>query len=435
MDHTTVNTKLSLGEIDQPRLFPHLDNLKEAPIVFDIAFGLDELPTDPGILLIRGARQYGKSTWLEQNIYNTIKHFGPGTAFYLNGDNILNVDRFESEVDILLGAFAHDAQVRRIFVDEITAIPNWELALKRMADDGRLKNTLVITTGSKATDLRRGGEKLPGRKGKLPRTTYLFTPISYHEFHQKCSEKLDKNTLDAYLLSGGSPIACSELALNHIIPEYVIELVRDWVDGEIALSGRNKQSLFNIMEVIQRFGGTPTGQAKLARESGLSNNTVAQGYIELLNDLGCVAPSYPWDQHKKIMVLRKQCKYHFSNLLVATTYNSHQLRCPDDFRAIPEGEQAMWHEWLVAQEIQRRNAIKGKELLAPLAFWQNKQHEIDFVANTDTLIEVKRGKASPIEFAWFTKQFPGKHLIVICANRFNTKHITGITLEDFLLEK
>ena len=79
--------------------------------------------------------------------------------------------------------------------------------------------------------------------------------------------------------SGGSPIACTELADTGVIPEYVIELTRDWIEGEIALSGRNRSALMNIMKIIFRFGGTPVGQAKLAREAGLSNNTVAAGYI------------------------------------------------------------------------------------------------------------------------------------------------------------
>ena len=136
-----------------------------------------------------------------------------------------------------------------------------------------------------------------------------------------------------------------------------------------------------------------------------------------------------------MLILRKQCKYHFTNLLVATTYGKQRLRSPDDFPMLPEKEQAIWHEWLVAQELKRRNAIKGGELLAPLAFWQNNHHEIDFVAEHDAFIEVKRGKSTPIEFSWFVKQFPGKHLTVVCANNFQTDNITGMTLEDFLSQK
>lgn len=435
MNIKELNQLLERGELHQEGMFPHVEQLKTAPYVFNTHFGLDQLPTEPGIILIRGARQYGKSTWLEQQIINTVSEFGSGTAYYLNGENIADEHSLEQEVLQLVGIFRKDAKVKRIFIDEITGIPKWEMALKKLADKGNLSDVLVITTGSKTTDLRRGSEKLPGRKGKLSRSVYLFTPISYREFHRVCHQKLKSNTLFAYLLSGGSPVACSELAVNGFIPEYVIELTRDWIEGEMVRTGRQRMSLLNMMNVLFRFGMTPVGQAKLAREAALANNTVAAGYIEILNDLCCIVPAYPWDQHKKILILRKPCKYHFTNLLAAVTYHPNRMRSVDDFLALPENMQAMWYEWTVAQELLRRQAIDGKEILMPFAFWQNGQHEIDFVTSNENYFEVKRGGASALEFGWFPQQFPGKHLTVINTNKIDAKSITGVTLEAFLLEQ
>ncbi len=432
MNIKEINKKLSRGELDLPEMFPHLERLKTAPYVFNIDFGLKKLPTEPGILMIRGARQYGKSTWLEQALYDTIEQFGPGTAYYLNGENLASADSLEAAINDLLPAFAKQAPVRRIFIDEITAISRWEIALKRMVDKGQLKQVLVVTTGSKATDLRRGSEKLPGRKGRLGRTTYLFTPIAYQEFERVCGQVLGDKTLLAYLLSGGSPIACSELAANGVIPEFVIELVRDWIEGEIAASGRNRSALLNVMSAVFRLGVSPIGQAKLAREAGLANNTVAQGYIELLNDLGCIVPAYPWDQHKDLLILRKPCKYPLTNLLAALAYHPARLRRVEDFIKLSEQEQGVWYEWLIAQELLRRAAIEGGNILEPLAFWQNKSHELDFVRAGTEYIEVKRGGCSPLEFAWFAHQFPGKQLTVINQNEFATEQIQGVLFETFL---
>ena len=433
MDINTINVILSRGEINTANVFPHLSRLAKSPYQFHVNFGLDELPVEPGIIMIRGARQYGKSTWLEQQIYTTIQKFGPGTAYYLNGDYIADYNVLAQSIEELLTTFALNATVKRLFIDEITAIPNWETALKRLADQGKLEDVLVVTTGSKATDLRRGAERLPGRKGKLARTTYLFTPISYFEFKKQCGEALGSKTLLTYLLSGGSPIACAELAQNGIIPEYVIELVRDWVDGEITGSGRSRATIINIMKVLYRFGGNPVGQSKLAREAGLTNNTVAANYIEILHDLGCVIPAYPWDSDKQQLILRKECKYHFNNLLVATSYHANRIRSVNDFELLSPQEQGVWYEWLVAQEISRRMAIKGEEILSPLGFWQNKHHEIDFILSADHWLEVKRGQCSALEFAWFTKQFPNYKLTVINTENFATQTINGLSLEDYLL--
>jgi len=435
MDINTINDKLAHGEIDQPRVFPHLERLKESPFIFQVDFGLDELPTEPGILLIRGARQYGKSTWLEQQIYRTIQQFGQGTAYYLNGDYIANANALENAIANLCHVYKKDAPIRRLFIDEITSIANWEIVLKRMVDRGDLAKILVVTTGSKATDLRRGAERLPGRKGKIARTNYLFTPISYGEFKRVCGEKLGKNTLISYLLSGGSPIACTELAATGVIPEYVVELVRDWIDGEIAGSGRSRSSVIHIMNVLYRFGGTPVGQAKLAREAGLANNTIAANYIEILRDLGCILPTYPFDHSRQHLILRKECKYHFTNLLAAVSYHPSHIRSIEDFCELSLGEQGAWYEWLVAQDLLRRSAIKGQEILAPLAFWQDKNHEIDFVLSKDHFIEVKRGKSAIFEFNWFIKQFPNKQLTVVNTENFSTDTIHGMTLEAFLLSE
>ena len=117
------------------------------------------------------------------------------------------------------------------------------------------------------------------------------------------------------------------------------------------------------------------------------------------------------------------------------SYNPNRIRTLCDFEALSNQEQGIWYEWLVAQELSRRMALSGKEILAPLAFWQNKKHEIDFVVSSDHLLEVKRGRCSALEFTWFIQQFPNKKLTVVNAGTFATKDILGIDLETFMLEE
>ncbi len=122
---------------------------------------------------------------------------------------------------------------------------------------------------------------------------------------------------------------------------------------------------------------------------------------------------------RRIKVLRKPCKYHFSNLLVALAYHPARIRHINDFAQLNAQEQSVFYEWLIAQEPMRCSAIAGTELLAPLAFWQNQQHEIDFVATPTHFIEVKRGACSALEFGWFPKIFGNTELMVINKNSFN----------------
>lgn len=294
---------------------------------------------------------------------------------------------------------------------------------------------LVVTTGSKAADLRHGSERLPGRKGRLDRTAYLFTPVSYAEFKRVCGATVGSDTLAAYLLSGGSPLACAELATRRRLPEYVIEITRDWIYGEVAASGRSRPAMLGVMECLHRFGGTPVGQAKLAREAGLANNTVAAGYADLLMDLLCVASAYPWDESKGRMKRRRPCKFHFINTLVAVAWHPARIRSIDDFKALSAEERAKFAEWLVAQELWRRAAVQGDESPEQMAFWQGGGHEVDFMSSPQTAIEVKLGQANPLEFAWFHRCLPKAMLSVIGENRFSAGPIEGMTFEDFLLQR
>lgn len=434
MNVSEKNVLLARGEIDRDDLWPKLLEMESKAAQFQFDFGLKELPTEPGILIIRGPRQYGKSTWIEQELRWTIGHFGKGTAFYLNGDEINSANELAENLLKLEASFNKDAKVKRIFIDEITSVPDWEKGVKNVIDQGRLRDVLVITTGSKALELRRGSERLPGRKGKLKRTNYFFLPVSYKDFFENCGRELGENAWIAYLLSGGSPIGANDIYQFEKLPDYFLELVRDWVYGEIVESGRSRVLLNNLLRALFRFGGNPVGFAKLARESSMANNTVAAGYIEQLADLMCVIPLWPWDQDRKILLPRKPCKFPFVNLAAAVAFHPKKPIMIHEFQNLHDSEKSRLIEWLVCQELWRRVAREGGNP-EELGFWQSKEHEIDFVTIHEEFFEVKLGRTGPLDFAWFPKIFPRKKLTVICQTPFETSHVKGISLHQFLLEE
>ncbi|MFH0919837.1 MAG: AAA family ATPase [Fibrobacterota bacterium] len=434
MNVNEINSALLSGYTEGKGLFPHLERLEKARFRFNMDFGLATLPEEPGILLVRGARQYGKSTWLEGCIRDSIIKFGPGCAFYLNGDFSGSDQELEDSIRGVCGLYPVASRVRRLFIDEITAVKGWQKVLKRLWDSGDLENVLVITTGSKASDLMRGTERLPGRKGRLSRTTYLFTPVPFHEFNRVCGEVLGGETLDAYALTGGCPAACSEIAGTGALPAYIVEMIRDWIFGEFAAAERNRTSLIHVVECIIRRGGTPLGQYKLAKEAGLANNTLAAEYTRLLVELLCVGRGFQWDARTDAAIPRKPEKIHFINTLVAAAFHPAAPRSPAELRALSPEARGAWHEWIVAQELWRRAAIAGAEIPEQLPFWGSKEHEIDFINDRSTFLEVKSGLASPMEFTWFQKTFPKKSLKVVNAGRFDAGSIQGIPLMDFLME-
>lgn len=414
---------------------PNLAEVRRRPFVFAVDFGLGALPEEPGFLAVRGARQYGKSTWLEGQIEDTIARFGAGSALYLNGDELRGAAELGEAIRLLLPMFSPSGPVKRLFIDEITAVKDWSRAIKALIDGGDLRDVLVVTTGSRATDLRRGVERLPGRKGRLARTAYLFTPIAYREFRRVAGDRLGEATLVAYLLSGGSPVALGELLAGQRLPEYVVHMVKDWIQGECAASGRDRASLLAVMEQLHRLGGTAAAQAKIAREAGLANNTVAAGYVELLSDLMCVGVARAWDPSARVRLRRKPAKLPFINLLAAVAWSSSGLRSVDDFSRLPRELRGVWWEWLVAQELWRRAARRGDETPEELTYWQSGEHELDFVLGSEEFLEVKLGRSGPLDFAWFSRVFPRARLRVVSETPFAAERMTGITMEEFLLEE
>jgi predicted AAA+ superfamily ATPase len=420
--------------MDGEGLFPHLETSPGSSF-FEWDFGLDALPLESGIIVIRGPRQYGKSTWLEFQLRETLREFGPGTALFLNGDYVAGPDELEREIETLVDLFSADARVRRLFIDEITAVAGWQKAVKRLADSGKLRKLLLVTTGSKASDIQREAELLPGRKGKLPRTIYLFVHLPYKVFHAKAFPKLGSQTLAAYLIAGGSPPACAAVLETGSVPEYIFQTTSEWIYGECALAGRSRPMLLRLLEQVMRRGGSPVAQTTLAEESGMANNTVALGYIDLLTDLLVLGTSEPWDPGRKVRVSRKASKYPFVNLLAANTWSANRHTTPASLERSTGDEKGVWWEWAVASELFRRAAKKASHTPMQFLFWRSDKHEIDFVRNGKPWIEVKAGRASPLEFDWFGKSFPKERLLVINSERFDGRNVQGVTLEEFLLDE
>jgi predicted AAA+ superfamily ATPase len=426
------NGLLLQGHVEARGLFPQIEALSAQRVVFEPEFGLDCLADEPGLIMVRGARQLGKSTWLESALKATVMQHGPGSAVYLNGDSLLNADALAHQLALYVPLLDGSRHTPRIFIDEITAVPAWERAIKTSYDSGLTRKVLIITTGSKAVDLRRGTERLPGRKGRLERSNYIYTPISYAQFQRRCRDKIEGNLVVAYMLTAGSPLAINALISEGQLPPYIFELVRDWILGECAAQGRSRNLLTWVCQQLLLRGGSPVPLNALARDSGAANNTTVRGYVELLADLLCLSESVPIDANSRRPLPRKPQKYHWINTLTALSFSSSGVRSTADFLALPQAEQGRWYEWLVAQELWRRAAIAGSAQPELQYHYQAAGHEIDFYLGDQHWLEVKRGAFNPLEFGWFAQTFPKDALTVICSERRTLNFARAITHEDFL---
>jgi predicted AAA+ superfamily ATPase len=148
--------------------------------------------------------------------------------------------------------------------------------------------------------------------------------------------------------------------------------------------------------------------------------------------LVCVGTSAAWDASRRSEIARKQAKFPFVNLLAATVWSPDAPRSAGDLARLPAERQGVWHEWAVAQELFRRAAVRGEPDPDRLPYWQSREHEIDFVVGAESFVEVKRGRANALDFAWFPKTFPKGRLVVVCTTPFESDRIRGVTLDGFL---
>lgn len=433
------------SSLERDDLWPKIKEYEGRRFQFRWEFGLDVLPEQPGVIIIRGPRQSGKSTWLELQLLDTLEKFNMGSAFFLNGDYIYSHEEFEQKLLELEISFSKKAKVKRIFIDEVTQIKNWERVVKRLIDSGHLRDILIISTGSNAADLRHGAERLPGRKGSLPRTEYLFLPISYREYLQQVKDEIGtipSDTLWGYILTGGSPLAIHELYYQDRLSDTFTTLISDWILGDLTNSGRSRLFLLNILKQLYRTAPSAVSYTKLAKEAGLANNSAALDYVERLSDLLCIAPMMQQDIERGISLARKPSKFPFINLGVAWTFHPQAPRYLHEIKELQGQDRGALYEWVVAQELWRRENLlnqKASQSLniathaTHLHFWASNDKEIDFVTSTGELFEVKAGQTSPQEFAWITKTFPNKKLTVISDSSYETEYVIGMTLEEFLL--
>lgn len=136
----------------------------------------------PSVEIIKGPRQIGKTTEIKMIVRELInKGQNPKSIGCFTGDIISrHRDLFE-----ILKAFSQHLELNNIkkgnfFIDEISSVRDWQKAVKAFVDAGLGKNVHLVVTGSSSIELRKGYERMPGRRngGK----DYLFLPVNFGKF-------------------------------------------------------------------------------------------------------------------------------------------------------------------------------------------------------------------------------------------------------------
>ncbi|MEK6953703.1 MAG: ATP-binding protein [Candidatus Micrarchaeota archaeon] len=264
----------------------HLRQLKKYPLVYSRP---KIIPDKEGVSILYGPRQVGKTTWIKLQIIEKLKKQEPEGILYLNAETVR--DRFEL-IDFLKTADSIN-KLEFCYIDEITAISDWEVSIKALVDGGFFDGKQAILTGSSSINLLKKAERLPGRLSE-GRNKYRFYPLSFREVAELFGIRVKSprealanlrelnSVLYKYFIHGGFIRAINALEMNKRLDEDLFSVYSAWIDGELSKARKSPELATYLMDGIANSLTNDISWSALSKHA--SHPTVAN-YGETLKDM------------------------------------------------------------------------------------------------------------------------------------------------------
>ncbi|MEW6220046.1 MAG: ATP-binding protein [Thermodesulfobacteriota bacterium] len=282
----------------------------------------------PGsVSIIRGPRQVGKTTELKMLARDLLAAgVAPRHIAYYSCDDLIHF----RELLALVKAFTESLRWSKadgfLLLDGISAVKNWPRAIKALADAGELDTVAVLLTGSSALEIKRGYERMPGRRGAG--FDKAFLPMSFadfckalgtmapsarlgavvadealfRDFQMETSLKKDAlaRLLDLYLPWGGFPRAVADLARDKTVTTETLDIYRSVVLSEFEKQRRQAPLLLGLLRKLYGVLGSPVSYHGLTQDTGCSTGAVVQDYLAIASAafLGFEVPCIDLDRRR-----------------------------------------------------------------------------------------------------------------------------------------
>lgn len=432
-------------------LDPHLRRLQQQPrqLPAELVDSLDLAA--PGIHTVRGPRQVGKSTNLKLLVRRALRAgWSPRRVVYLSLDLLQDQPLVELAATVTRArALARPDGPALLLLDEVTAVHNWQMAVKALWDDGSIDRDVVVCTGSSAVDLARGAaERLPGRRGAG--VDHLVLPQPFSEFARAVHPavpaaprlsledvlaprgrriledaavlrpRLDR-ALDLYLRFGGLPAAVAEAAAGAREPsDATLRVMADALLREVRRRGASEPATYALLERVLRSLGSRTSWSRMAQEMdvpldrGRTDHRTLRDYVELLAAAYFLLIVYFWRADAGSNAVSKDKKIYFGDPLLHSVARHHAPGLPDDVPALVENAVglALYRRY---EPVTRQ--IEGFHSPDDLHVWATSRGgEVDFVCGP-------RGRLAAVEVKYQTaidrrtavgvsRAFPGRPTVI-----------------------
>lgn len=274
------------------------------------------------IYTLRGPRQVGKTTLQKLLIRQALKTgHEPGRVLYLDCERagFDSHPRLRQSVEDFLDGLRKKGGKGGacVFLDEVTSVRDWAAALKVLADAGKLKGCCVVATGSHAVDLKKGGERMPGRRGEASGLDKILLPMSFREWLSatqggskppgsaladlRAAEavysaaaslengRLIQKAFEVYLLTGGYPRAVASFKKESAVAAYVYEIYQEALLGTVRRLGHRESYFRELFAHWLRVQPNPLDWRDVSRETDIGKHDTVREYAEDLE------LAYFWD--------------------------------------------------------------------------------------------------------------------------------------------
>jgi uncharacterized protein len=345
---------------DWKRDDPDLRDAGEAPFVYEPEPLAGLHP--PDLYVLRGPRRVGKSVEIKRAISMVIEQgANPRLVFFCSCDGLSGQD-----VRRLIAVGQKDTATlsgpRYWFLDEVTAVSGWALAIKELRDaDPVFRRSCVVLSGSSARDLREATKALAGRRGDIADSDRLLLPMDFRSFclstrdftHLPATTLRPKDLFTAsgeqaigelstffseldyawqsYLRVGGFPRAVSDFVGTADVGDGFVQALWDVIAGDAFQStGMSEGEVAAFMERLAVGLSSPLNASAVARDVGLSDHHRVDDRLDALGFALMI-----WRCHRAkdgLPNLRAQEKVYFLDPLIARLPHRRDERRwqPDD---------------------------------------------------------------------------------------------------------
>jgi hypothetical protein len=289
-----------------------------------------------------------------------------------------------------------------MFLDEVTYTPEWAIGLKVAYDQGLLQGVTIIATGSSGLDLKKGGERLPGRRGEAEgEKELIMLPVDFRTFlsltlkkelpslssfqkeeiHSLAQEvsfygKEIQEAFDTYLLVGGYPLTINLYFQKSSVENSAYNTYLQAILGDLAKIGKKESFFREIASVIISKKFEPIDWQTIAQSTSIGSHSTVQSYVEDLTYLFVFNVLYPLKTLGGTAIsFRKRRKVYFVDPFIFHALNSWGTGSAQPFDYACRWLENPENKAKLAESI----VISSLKQKFPLhAFWRNRG-EIDFI--------------------------------------------------------